>query len=207
MSAFVAGFVLGFVIGAQVGPIWLLCARTSLRSGLVPGLAVGAGAAVVDFCYACLGVAGAAGLLRITGLRVGLGLLGAAVLIAMGARTLWSAWRVRLGAEREDEVARPWTAFRTSVAATASNPLTIASWGAVFAAASTARFTSTPSTTVELLLGVGVGSMAWFTVLAGGLQVVGRRMGDGGLRVVDAAAGAGLLAFGSLLAVRTVQDA
>jgi threonine/homoserine/homoserine lactone efflux protein len=207
MSAFVAGFVLGFVVGAQVGPIWLLCARTSLRSGLGPGLAVGAGAALVDFSYACLGVAGAAGLLRITGLRVGLGLLGAAVLIVMGARTLWSAWRVRLGAEREDEVARPWAAFRTSVAATASNPLTIASWGAVFAAASTARFTSTPSTTVELLLGVGVGSMAWFTVLAAGLQVAGRRMGVGGLRIVDAAAGAGLLAFGGLLAVRTVQDA
>jgi putative LysE/RhtB family amino acid efflux pump len=207
VSAFVAGFVLGFVVGAQVGPIWLLCARTSLRSGLASGLAVGAGAAVVDFLYACLGVAGAAGLLRITGLRVGLGLLGAVVLIAMGARTLWSAWRVRLGAEREDEVARPWAAFQTSVAATASNPLTIASWGAVFAAASTARFTSTPSTTAELLLGVGVGSMAWFTVLAGGLQVVGRRMGDGGLRIVDAAAGAGLLAFGGLLAVRTAQDA
>jgi putative LysE/RhtB family amino acid efflux pump len=207
VSAFVAGFVLGFVVGAQVGPIWLLCARTSLRSGLASGLAVGAGAAVIDFLYACLGVAGAAGLVRITGLRVGLGLLGAAVLIAMGARTLWSAWRVRLGAEREDEVARPWAAFRTSVAATASNPLTIASWGAVFAAASTARFTSTPSTTAELLLGVGVGSMAWFTVLAGGLQVVGRRMGDGGLRIVDAAAGAGLLAFGGLLAVRTAQDA
>src|SRR5262249_13842813 len=101
----------------------------------------------------------------------------------------------------------PWPAFRTSVAATASNPLTIASWGAVFAAASTARFTSTPTSTVELLVGVGLGSMAWFTLLAGGLQLVGPRLGDRGLRVVDAAAGAGLVAFGGLLAVRTVQDA
>jgi len=207
MSALAAGFVLGFVVAAQVGPIWLLFARTSLRSGLAAGLAVGAGAAIVDFCYACLGVAGAAGLLRITGLRVGLGLLGAGVLVAMGARTLWTACRVRLGAERDDEGATPWASLRTSLAATASNPLTIASWGAVFAAASTARFTSTTTSTVELLVGVGIGSMAWFTLLAVGLRILGRRLGEQGLRVVDAAAGMGLIAFGGLLAVRTVQDA
>lgn len=207
MSTLAAGFVLGFVVGAQVGPIWLLCARTSLRSGVAAGLAVGAGAAIVDFCYACLGVAGAAGLLRITGLRVGLGLVGAAVLMVMGGRTLWSAWRVRLGAETDDEVATPWAALRTSLAATASNPLTIASWGAVFAAASTAQFTSTPTSTVELLVGVGVGSMAWFTVLAVGLRLAGRRLGERGLRLVDAAAGIGLIGFGALLAVRTVQEA
>ncbi len=206
MSALGAGFVLGFVVGAQVGPIWLLCARTSLRSGLVAGLAVGLGAAVVDFCYACLGVVGAAGLLRITGLHVALGLAGAVVLIVMGGRTIRSAFRVRLGAESDDEVATPGAALRTSLAATASNPLTIASWGAVFAAATTAQFTSSSGSTVELLVGIGVGSMAWFTVLAVSLHLVGRRLGERGLRVVDGAAGLGLVGFGGLLAVRTLQD-
>ena len=47
-----------------------------LRGRLVTGLAIGAGAAVVDLAYGCLGVAGAAQLLRITALRVALGLLG-----------------------------------------------------------------------------------------------------------------------------------
>ena len=62
---------------------------------------------------------GAAGLLRITGLHVALGLVGAVVLIVMGGRTLMSAFRVRLGAETDDEVSEPWPAFRTSLAATA----------------------------------------------------------------------------------------
>ena len=124
MIGLLAGFALGFIVGAQVGPIWLLCARTSLRSGLTAGLAVGAGAAVVDFCYACLGVAGAAGLLRVSGLRLTLGLAGAATLVVMGGRTLASAFRVRLGAETQDEVAAPLAALKTSFAATASNPLT-----------------------------------------------------------------------------------
>ena len=46
-----------------------------------------------------------------------------------------SAFRVRLGGESLDEVASPRRAFATALAATASNPLTIASWAAIFAAA------------------------------------------------------------------------
>jgi putative LysE/RhtB family amino acid efflux pump len=160
----------------------------------------------VDLCHACLGVAGAAGLLRISGLRLALGLAGAAVLVVRGGRTLMSALRVRLGAETQAEVATLVAALRTSLAATVSNPLTIASWVAVFAAASTARLTASTGGTVELLAGVGVGSMAWFTVLVLTVLLVGARLGSPGLRLVDGAAGAGLVAFGGLLGLRTLTD-
>ena len=206
-AALLAGLLLGFVVAAQVGPIWLLCARTSLRSGLAAGLAVGAGAAAVDFLYACLGVAGAGALLRVTGVRVGLGLLGAVVLVVLGARTLLAAWRIRAGGELPEEVATPRAALRTSLVATASNPLTIASWAAVFAAASTAQFTGSVPTTLALLLGIGVGSALWFTVLAVVAHALGHRIGTRGLAAVDALAGLGLVAFGGLLAVRTFRDA
>ena len=53
-----------------------------------------------------------------------LGLLGALVLAFIGARTLWAAFRVRLGGELPEEVGSPRRAFATSVAATASYPLT-----------------------------------------------------------------------------------
>jgi putative LysE/RhtB family amino acid efflux pump len=46
-----------------------------------------------------------AGLLRLTGLRVALGLLGAGLLVWLGGRTLWSAVRVRAGMETDPEVA------------------------------------------------------------------------------------------------------
>lgn len=206
LAASLAGLGPGFLVAAQVGPIWLLCARTSLRYGLAPALAVAAGAAIVDFLYACLGVAGAAGLLRFTGLRVGLGLLGAGVLLALGARTLWSALRVRAGSETDDEVASSWAALRTSAAATASNPLMIASWGAIFAAASTARFTAQMSDTVMLLAGILIGSMAWFAVLSVGVRLVGRRISDRGLGLADSAAGLGMVGYGGLLGLRTLHD-
>ena len=137
-GAVAAGLGLGFLTAAQVGPIWLLCLRSTLRSGFRVGVAIGAGAAVVDMIYATLGVAGASRLLEIDPLRVALGLAGAAVLALIGLRTLASAFRIRLGGEVEDEVGSPRRAFVTSLGATASNPMTIAAWAAIFSAASTA---------------------------------------------------------------------
>src|SRR5205807_2408907 len=92
-GALAAGFGLGFLTAAQVGPIWLLCLRSTLRGGFRVGIAIGAGAAVIDVAYAALGVAGANRLLEIGALRIALGLAGAAVLAFLGLRTLWSAFR------------------------------------------------------------------------------------------------------------------
>jgi putative LysE/RhtB family amino acid efflux pump len=204
-AALLAGLGLGFLVGAQVGPIWLLCARSSLRYGAPVGLGIGAGAAVVDLVYAALGVAGAASLLAVTGLRVAFGLVGAAVLILLGARTLWSAFRVRSGFEAEAEVATPGTAFRTSLAATASNPMTIASWAAIFAAASAASLASTAAAAALLVLGLGIGSMAWFAILSLGMALIRRRVPEKGLQVADAAVGAGLIGFGAALGYGSLQ--
>ena len=137
-AALAAGFGLGFVVAAQVGPISLLCMRSVLRHRFLVGVAIGAGAAVIDALYAGLGVAGASALLQVGAVRLTLGIVGALVLAAIGLRTLHSAFRVRLGGEADEEVASPRRAFFTSLGATASNPLTIASWAAAFSAASTA---------------------------------------------------------------------
>jgi len=127
LAGLALGFGLGFVVGAQVGPITLLCIRSVLRGSFVVGVAIGAGAAVVDTLYGALGIAGASRLLEVSALRIGLGVTGAVVLGFLGVRTIWSAFRIRLGAETEDEVSSPLRASLPSLAATASNPLTIAS--------------------------------------------------------------------------------
>jgi putative LysE/RhtB family amino acid efflux pump len=157
---------------------------------------------VVDTLYAAAGAAGAAGLLAIEPLRLAFGLLGAAVLAVLGARTLWSAFRVRMGGESSQELATPRAAFVTALGATASNPLTIASWAAVFAAASTAG----AGGGAALLAGVGLGSLTMMSLLAGGVSVARRWVGPRLLRTVDGVAGAGVLGFGALLAYRTLRD-
>lgn len=205
LPALVTGFGFGFLVAAQVGPIWLLCARTSVRFGARAGMAVGAGAAVVDLVYASLGVAGAGRVLAVSSLRLAFGLLGAAVLTVIGVRTVWAAARVRMGGETDDEVVRPREAFRTAVVATASNPLTVASWAALFAAASVASLTRSGTASAALVAGVGIGSMTLFTVLAVVAGLARRRLGTQTIRVVDGLSGIGLVGFGGLLGVRALH--
>jgi putative LysE/RhtB family amino acid efflux pump len=202
MTAMAVGFGLGFLVAAQLGPISLLAIRSTLRNGVLVGLAIAGGVAVIDTLYAAAGAAGAAGLLAIEPLRLAFGLIGAAVLAVLGARTLWSAFRIRMGGESSDELATPRAAFLTALTATASNPLTIASWAAVFAAASTAG----AGGGAALLAGVGLGSLTMMSLLAGGVAVARRWVGPRLLRTVDGVAGAGVLGFGALLAYRTLRD-
>jgi putative LysE/RhtB family amino acid efflux pump len=200
------GFGLGFVVAAAIGPISLLCIRTVLRGALGAGVAIGAGAAVVDATYALLGALGAGQLLEVDALALGLGLVGAGVLVLLGARTLWSAFRVRLGGESDEEVSTPARAFLTSLAATASNPSTILSWAAVFAAASTASSVDGTADTLLLCLGVGAGTLTWFTTLSLTMAALRSRVGDRLLRLVDVGSGIGLLLFGGILGARAARE-
>ena len=206
MTALVVGFGLGFAVAAQVGPVTLLAVRSIIRGGLAVGLAMAAGVAIIDAFYAGAGAAGAGAVLEIEPLRLALGALGVLVFVAIGARTLWSAFRVRLGGETDEEVGTPGRALRTAIAATASNPLTIVSWAAIFAAASTAELVASPASAALMVAGVLAGSFAWMTALAAALTLVRRRIGDRGLRILDAASGTGILVFAGLLGWRTLRE-
>ena len=203
MHSVLIGFGLGFLVALQLGPMSLLLIRSTLRHGLVVGLAIGAGIAVIDAVYASLGAAGAAPLLTVGPLRLLLGILGTAVLVWLGARTLMSAVHARAGLESTDDVADAGRAFRTSLAATASNPLTIVSWAGIFAAAAT----GSSAAAVPLVVGVGVGSATWVSLLACGVAAARRTVGPRLVLVADVVAGLGLLGFAGALGWRTAHDA
>ncbi len=205
-GALLAGLGIGALAAAAVGPIWLLCVRTSARFGWRSGAAIGLGASLVDLGYAVLGALGAAALLQVAPLRIGLGLLGAAVLVFLGARTLRDAWRIRVGAEFEGEVVVPRQALRTGLLATASNPLTILTWGAVFSGAAASNVAAGPASAAAFVLGIGLGSLLFHLTLAAFAAALGGRMGSTALRWTDVVSGVGLIGFGTLLGVRTLQD-
>jgi len=207
LKALVVGVMLGAFVAAQVGPVSLLCIRTATRNGFGPAAAIGAGAATVDVVYAALGVLGAAALIQLEPVRLALGVAGAGVLAWMGVRTLRDAWRIRLGGEAAVEVLSGVASYRTGLVATASNPLTIVSWAAIFGAAATASLLTSTSAAVSLLAGVMVGSAAWFVLLALVASRLGSRLGRRALLGIDVTAGVGLLGFAGLLGVRTARDA
>jgi putative LysE/RhtB family amino acid efflux pump len=207
MHTFVTGFGLGFLVALQVGPMTLFLIRSGLRGGWPAGLAVAGGIALVDGLYSAAGAAGVTPLLSVAPLRTALGLLGATVLIVLGVRTLRDSFRVRLGAETELEVATPARTFVTALGGTASNPLTIASWAAVFAAANASGAVGrTSAAEVMLVLGVTIGSFAWGGLLAGAVALVRRRVTPRALALAERLAGFGLLGFGGALGYATLHD-
>jgi putative LysE/RhtB family amino acid efflux pump len=207
MSAFALGFGLGLFVAAQIGPVSLLIVRSVLRGSLRIGLAMVAAVALVDLLYAALGLAGAARLVDAAdGARLALGLVGATVLVVLGARTVWSGFRARLRLETTSEVATPRRAFATALAATALNPLTIALWTAAFPAAAAATATRSLATTAALLVGVGLGTLTWYSGFTTAVSLARRRVGPRLLRAVDVAAGTGGAGFGTLLGYRTIHQ-
>ena len=197
MRSAVIGFGLGFFVALQLGPMSLFLARSSLRGGLPAGLGVGAGIATVDGLYAAAGAAGATAVLQISSVQTALGLVGAAAIGWLGLRSLRAAQHASVTTD-DRAAAAAWPAFRTSVAATAANPMTILSWAAIFSAV------PTDTQPVLLVLGVFVGSLSWVTALALTIAAVRRAVTVRGIRLADAVAGLGLLGFAGALAWRTL---
>jgi putative LysE/RhtB family amino acid efflux pump len=206
VHAALVGFGLGFFVALQLGPMSLFLVRSTLRRGLLVGLSIGAGIALVDALYATLGVAGAAPLVSIGPVRIVLGVVGGAVLVILGVRTLYSAFRVRNGGETDVELSSRRRAFATAVVATASNPLTIVSWAAIFAGATAAAAAGSAGGAALLVTGVAVGSATWFVLLSTGVASARRALGTRAMRIADGVAGIGLVGFGGLLAYRGVEQ-
>jgi len=206
VSAFVVGLGLGLFVAAQPGPVSLLLLRTAGRGQRRSAFMIGLAAACVDASYAGLGAAGAAPLLHWGPARLALGVAGGTLLVLIGVRTLWSAWRVRAGLETAEDVLGPRRAFATGFAATASNPLTIASWAAIFAAASVSGVADSVPGAVALVLGIAVASLGWFGLLTVGSAALLRRVGNRWVALLDVVCGVGLVGFGGLLGLRSATS-
>jgi putative LysE/RhtB family amino acid efflux pump len=200
MDALIIGFGFGFLVAMQLGPMSLFLVRSTLVGGWSVGLAIGAGIALIDAAYALGGAAGAAPLLTVDALRTVIGVVGAAMLGVLGVRMLRAAVRPDTAASRP-EVASPRRAFAVSLAATAANPATIVSWAAVFAALGAA---GSDHAIPLLVAGVGLGSLAWMSVLTTGTTLARRAVGRRAIRIADTIAGTGLLVFAAVLAAQSL---
>jgi len=206
MSSFFVGYGLGLFVAAQIGPVSLLIVRSVVRGNFRIGFAMATAVALVDLGYAALGLAGVGRLLEENdAVRLTFGFVGAAVLVALGLRTMWIGFRARFGLETAEEVGTPLRAFATAFAATALNPLTIALWTAAASAAVSGGSRSSAGT-IALLAGVGLGTLSWYTAFAGAIALTRQRIGPRLLAAIDIGAGAGILGFGAYLGLRTARS-
>jgi threonine/homoserine/homoserine lactone efflux protein len=191
-SLLLRGVVLGLAVAAPVGPIGVLCIRRSLAEGRTAGFVVGLGAATADAVY---GAVAGFGLTIVSSFlvdqRVWLRLVGGIFLCCLGLRTL-----VARPAEKAAGGGRGGGligAYASTFFLTLTNPTTILSFAAIFAAVSVK---TEASTVVPLIVGVFLGSASWWLLLSTGASLIRGRVGPRGMRAVNAVSGATILAFG-----------
>ncbi|MGH7682576.1 MAG: LysE family translocator, partial [Candidatus Eiseniibacteriota bacterium] len=126
------GIVIGFSIAAPVGPIGVLCIRRTLADGRAAGLATGLGAASADAIYGCLAAFGLTALTSaLVGAQTWVRLIGGAFLIYLGAKTLLAKPGDRPAQATASGLV---SAYASTFLLTLTNPMTILSFVAVFAA-------------------------------------------------------------------------
>lgn len=192
---FVRGLVIGLSIAASVGPMSILCIRRTLAEGQLTGLMTGMGIATADGGHALLA---AFGVTFITNLmidyRIWLQLVGGAFLCYLGLRTLLTTPARRSVAGEAGSI---MGAYASTVALTMTNPMTILSFGAIFAGLGLAAQGSY-SVGGTLVLGVFLGSCVWWLILTTAVASVRERLSDGVLRGLNWVSGGAIVAFGAL---------
>jgi threonine/homoserine/homoserine lactone efflux protein len=192
MTAVLAGFGLGVAVAAGFGPISVLALTSGLRHGFAPAFGVGLGAALVDGLYALLAALGLAALVPGRELQV----VGGAALVYIG-------WRmVRAAGGNGMALATFRRGLGVSFAATLANPLTIVSWAAAFTAVVPELGLTRVETATILPVGVALGTLTWFTALATGSTLAGRRLSPRAMGVVSTVAGVVIAGFGVIFLVR-----
>lgn len=189
----VRGFVLGFTIAAVVGPISLLVIRRTLAEGRAIGLASGLGVATADTTYGAIAAFGLGAITRIlVDARPFLGLAG-------GVFLLWLAWTTARAAPHDPAAAGPSRrgglagAYLSILGLTLTNPMTILSFGALFAGLGVAGGDAAGAALITL--GVLAGSSTWWVVLTTMVSTVRGRVTGEWIRRINLASGVAIGAF------------
>ena len=194
LDLLIRGIVIGFSIAAPVGPIGVLCIRRTLAEGRAVGLATGLGAATADAIYGCMAAFGLTALTdRLVGAGMWIRVIGGAFLLYLGVRTLLARPSDRAAAATGTGLAG---AYLSTFVLTLTNPMTILSFLAVFAALGLGSTHPEVLAAVSLVSGVFVGSALWWLGLSGAVSLLRSRFDARGLRWVNVGSGVVIVAFG-----------
>lgn len=192
---FIKGVMIGFCIAAPVGPIGLLCIRTSITQGRLRGLASGLGAATADAAY---GLVAALGLTAVTQLllahRAAIQIVGGAFLVFLGVKLAFARPPINTAADHKR--GSPHGAYATTFLLTMANPATILSFIGIFAGLGISVDRSGSTAAVLLVTGVFFGSAFWWVLLSAGASWLGGKLHPERLRLINVFSGIAIAVFG-----------
>jgi threonine/homoserine/homoserine lactone efflux protein len=188
------GIIIGFAIAAPVGPIGILCIKRTFVGGRLSGLFTGLGAAVADAAYGCVGAFGltviSSFLLGIEGWLKGIGGL---FLLYLGIKIFCEKPSKEQGEVKELGLLKD---FSSTLFLTLTNPMTIVSYMAILAGLGLGNTHHNYSAAGLLVLGVFLGSLLWWIILAEIITLFRKRVSERLFRWVNRGAGCIVIAFG-----------
>jgi threonine/homoserine/homoserine lactone efflux protein len=197
VSLVIRGFILGFAIAATPGPIFFLCLRRTLTRGWITGVVSGLGVATADASYGALAAFGVTAVTAaLVSQRRWLALIGGAALVVLSIRALLAKPAVQAGAGAPVNGGLA-PAYLSTLGLTITNPATILSFAAVFAALGVGAG-STFLLPVLIVAGVLLGSASWWLVLASLASVLRARVTPAVIRAISVMSAIAFAAFGLL---------
>lgn len=190
------GIAIGLAIAAPIGPVGILCIRKALADGRLAAFVAGSGAALADGLFGAAVVLGLGAVSDfLNGHVTWLKLVGGAFMLVLGVRT----WRAAALAVEPPSGKGPglWRDFASTFLITITNPGTIFGVVAVFAALGAAVRPETPGQSWLLILGVFLGSVLWWLILAEITILVRARFTPERMRLFNHVSGAVLMLFGA----------
>jgi len=189
-------------IAASPGPIFFLCLRRTLVKGWLNGLFSGFGVATADGFYAAVAAFGVGAIATVlTGERRGLELAGGALLVVVGARIVIDRPKSTESASNNG-AGLAW-AYVSTLGLTITNPATIISFAAL-AATLGAGSSGGYLRPALLVVGVLLGSVTWWCVLAALAARLRARITPRVVRGISTASGLAIIVLGLAALVSSV---
>jgi threonine/homoserine/homoserine lactone efflux protein len=194
---FLKGIAVGFVIAAPVGPVGMMCIHRTITDGKLFGFVTGLGAAIADTLYGCIAAFGLGFLAaELINYQMPLRGFGGVVLCVIGIRALSNRRTPNPAAPKRDQLFR---IFVSTFFITVTNPLTILSFVAIFAAIGIAEVREQMGWGIALVAGVFIGSAAWWALLTSIAGIFHKRLDDTTAIWVGRFSGVVILGFGLVL--------
>jgi threonine/homoserine/homoserine lactone efflux protein len=191
----VRGVAIGLAVAIPVGPIALLCMRRTLGCGFRVGFATGLGAAAADLLYSAIAAFGVGAIESVLlEYRTTLSFVGGLFLLALAGKT--ALHKVTLMREVNAGARGVIGAAFSGFALTASNPLTVVGFVAIFAGFGVGAGLTDASRAIALVAGVLTGSSLWWLALTAIIARIRHLFSQRTLQALNFAASAVIAAFG-----------
>ncbi|MBP2630203.1 MAG: Lysine exporter protein [Firmicutes bacterium] len=195
------GIILGFSIAAPVGPIGVLCIRRTLAKGMLNGFLSGVGTATADAMYGCIAAFGVTVVAAfLIDNQFYLRLVGGLFLLYLGYTTFRSIPAETAAKAGDQDLLGAYT---SAFFLTLTNPMTIMSFAAVFAGLGIGETGGNYMLVGLVVFGVFIGSMFWWLLLSGIVNVFRTTFDARRLKYVNQFSGFIIAGFG-LLSLLTI---